>query len=87
MKIDCGRCPMRARACDDCMMQIFFAGTTSEYGSFGPCGGNGLELADAIDVFADTDLISGDVAEAAKQEVFAGEADLLGQSGRTLRAV
>lgn len=73
MKIDCARCPMRARACGDCMMQVFFGPPTSGYGVMENNDPAGAELADAIDVFADTELISPEVAGAAKRGVVAGD--------------
>ncbi|EGD55826.1 hypothetical protein [Gordonia neofelifaecis] len=55
------------------MMQVFFGPATSEYGLGENPDGRVVELVSAIDVFADTELITNDDAEAAKRSFSAGE--------------
>lgn len=55
------------------MMQVFFGPATSEYGVDGWRSGEDAELADAIDVFVDTELVSMDDADEARRRVTAGE--------------
>lgn len=87
MKIDCAGCPVRARACDDCMMQVFFPVATSEYGMQGTLEADEAELVDAIGVFADTELLSRGDADEARRRVTAGEGDFVGRWPERLRAV
>lgn len=87
MKIDCARCPVRARACDDCMMQVFFSPATSEYGFHGALVAHDADLVDAIDVFVDTELVSLDDADEARRRVTAGEGNFAEKWPGGLRAV
>ena len=87
MKIECARCPARGRECGDCMMHVFFGSVTSEYVVGDVPDAEGLELAGAIAVFADTDLITAGAAEAARRSIGPGEGDEGGCGSRTLRAV
>lgn len=87
MKIDCERCPVRARACDGCMMQVFVGSATSEFGPGGEGERQVTELVAAIDVFADTELISEEGANEARRHVTAGEGSFTGGWLGGLRAV
>ncbi|MBM7367080.1 hypothetical protein [Gordonia hydrophobica] len=87
MKIDCGRCPVRARACDDCMMQVFFPAATSGYSGDSALSADEAELVDAIGVFVDTELVCLADADAARLHVTAGDGNFAGKWTGGLRAV
>ncbi|NLG47018.1 MAG: hypothetical protein GX543_11185 [Gordonia sp.] len=87
MKIDCSRCPARGRECGDCMMGVLFGPVTSGYAMGEVPDPDGVELLYAIDVFADTDLISIEVADLAIRDVSAGEGHFEANRSLRLRAV
>ncbi|MFT3715490.1 MAG: hypothetical protein QM774_05945 [Gordonia sp. (in: high G+C Gram-positive bacteria)] len=87
MIIDCATCPARNRACDDCLMQVFFAPATRDYGPDEQLKVTDRALHDALDVFVATQLISPTEANAAKTGIDAGDDDNPGDDGRYLRAV
>lgn len=87
MKIDCARCPVRARACGDCMMQVFFGPTTSEYVPDEGVEAQDSDLVDAIGVFVDTELVSIEDANRARRHVTAGDGNFAERWLGGLRAV
>ncbi len=87
MKIDCARCPARGYECGDCMMRVFFDPATSEYASSCIDDPSVSELAAAVDVFADTELMSDAAAAAAMSVIHAGDNAVGGRIRRTPRAV
>ncbi len=87
MIIDCATCPARNRACEDCLMQVLFRPATRD---FGP-GERDREavgrLLDAVDVLTDTALISEEMAQSARSDIFAGQNVDLGSGPRLRRVV
>ena len=87
MLIDCAACPARNRACRDCMMQVLFSPSTRDFGPDGQFAGDDRELLAALDVFADTAMVTRAQAVAARRDIVAGQPHLNGGWPEHLRAV
>ncbi|GAA1462220.1 hypothetical protein GCM10009619_35890 [Williamsia maris] len=67
MQLDCGTCPGRPRACDGCMMTVFFAAPTTRNGADGPIGvdASAAREADRLHVAIDAFVAAGMVGASA----------------------
>ena len=87
MRIDCATCPGRGRACDGCLMQVFFAPATRGFDPGEDPEGAVRDLHDAVDVLAATALISPTVAKVARRDIDAGGGAARSAGRGFLRAV
>lgn len=82
MLIDCETCPGRPRACDGCVMELLAGTLTCANPSADGIEGQKCPIDAAISVFAATSLISGRVAQAARERVRAGQGAPAGSGPR-----
>ena len=92
MQLDCGTCPGRPRACDGCMMTVFFAAPTTRNGADGQIGADvaASREADRLHLAIDTFVAAGMVDASAHQAPIVRERGGQGVDGlenvRRLRA-
>lgn len=92
MELDCGTCPGRPRACDGCMMTVFFAAPTTRNDGDGHTGADATAASEAdrlhlaVEAFVAAGLVAPSARDTPIVRESGGQRVAVAQNVRTLRA-